>query len=336
MPKRRTQRQRRIGAEASRREAHARLVAQRSQDPEYVHREHSEDGYTVSMPPGSRAAAELTSAVKGQRERFREQFGREIEPEDPLFWDPDAEEPTPITEDQFAGALDGWAESVVEAGLDAAPVLAMRDLGYMVMEETEHLFSLAELDDFERAVAYYRSVDDPLTAPPYRRRPTGTTRDDSNGDTESGENFDEAVRSVVRVVGELIEVRKARAGFAINRRLEQQARTGVDSEPLLAAHLAAASALVASVERFAEQVGYDRARAVDWVRHNLGSIAANAAAQVANALVEIESGTERADAVGRLRADFGDNLLAALAWLLAGAVATAGDEDPTWLLRVNR
>jgi hypothetical protein len=76
LPKRRTQRQRRIAAESARREAHARLVAQRAQDPEYVHRERSEDGYVVSVPPGSRAASELESAVEGQRERFREQFGR--------------------------------------------------------------------------------------------------------------------------------------------------------------------------------------------------------------------------------------------------------------------
>jgi hypothetical protein len=60
-------------------------VAQRAQDPEYVHRERSEDGYVLSVPPGSRAASELESAVEGQRERFREKFGREMESDDPLF-----------------------------------------------------------------------------------------------------------------------------------------------------------------------------------------------------------------------------------------------------------
>jgi hypothetical protein len=63
-------------------------------------------------------------------------------------------------------------------------------------------------------------------------------------------------------VGELIEIRKARVGFAINRRLDQQARAGIDPEPALVVHLAAASALVTSVEKSAEQVGYDRAAAL--------------------------------------------------------------------------
>jgi hypothetical protein len=196
LPKRRTQRQRRIAAESARREAHARLVAQRAQDPEYVHRERSEDGYVVSVPPGSRAASELESAVEGQRERFREQFGREMESDDPLFWDPDADEPTPITDDQFTNVIGSWAESVAEAGLDVAPVLAMRDLGYMVMDETEHLFSLTELEDFDRAVAYYGSVDDPLTAPSYRDRSIATTRSVSTPEHKS-DNLNEAVRLVL-------------------------------------------------------------------------------------------------------------------------------------------
>jgi hypothetical protein len=150
----------------------------------------------VSVPPGSRAASELESAVEGQRERFREQFGREMESDDPLFWDPDADEPTPITDDQFTNVIGSWAESVAEAGLDVAPVLAMRDLGYMVMDETEHLFSLTELEDFDRAVAYYRSVDDPLTAPSYRDRSIATTRSVSTPEHKS-DNLNEAVRLVL-------------------------------------------------------------------------------------------------------------------------------------------
>ncbi|MCU1671366.1 MAG: hypothetical protein JWP40_4293 [Blastococcus sp.] len=133
-----------------------------------MHREGSGDQINVTVPPDSRAAEELQSAVDGQRERFRQQFGRDMGPDDPLFWDPDAAEPARITREQMARDLQEWAESVVAAGIDPAPVLAMRDLGYMVMEETQHLFSLAELDAFDEAVAYYRSVDDPLTVPPFR------------------------------------------------------------------------------------------------------------------------------------------------------------------------
>jgi hypothetical protein len=167
VPKRLTPRQRKAAAEAARREAHARLVVKRSADPRYVHRESSGDGYVISTPPGP-AADELQEALEGQRERFRQQFGRDMGPDDPLFWDEAASEPTPITAAQMRQDLQEWAENVVAAGHDPSPVLAMRDLGYIVTEETQHLFSLAELDAFTEAVAYYRSVPDSLGAPPFR------------------------------------------------------------------------------------------------------------------------------------------------------------------------
>jgi hypothetical protein len=56
---------------------------------------------------------------------------------------------------------------------------------------------------------------------------------------------------------------------------------------------------------------------------------------VAIGIVAIDSGAVSGDGTRRLREDLGDNLLPALTWLLAGAVATAGDGDPTWLLRVD-
>jgi hypothetical protein len=167
VPKRRTPRQRKAAAEAARREAHARLVVKRSTDHRYVQRQRSGNDVVVSMPDDSLAAQELREALEEQRERFRQQFGREMEPDDPLFWDPDSAEPTPITEGQMRKDLQEWAGNVAAAGLDPAPALAMRDLGYMVMEETQHLFSLAELDAFNEAVEYYRAAADPLSAPPF-------------------------------------------------------------------------------------------------------------------------------------------------------------------------
>jgi hypothetical protein len=152
LPKRRTPRQRKMAADAARREAHARLVAQRSQDPRYVHRERSGDDVTITVPSNSRAEADLRAALDGQKERFREQFGREIGPDDPVFWDPDADQPTPMTESRIAQMRHEWAESVARAGMDPAPVLAMRDLGYIVTEENQHLLSLAEVDEYDQAV----------------------------------------------------------------------------------------------------------------------------------------------------------------------------------------
>jgi hypothetical protein len=41
---------------------------------------------------------ELHEAVKRQLESFNEKFGREAGPGDPLFFDPDYDVPTPLTE----------------------------------------------------------------------------------------------------------------------------------------------------------------------------------------------------------------------------------------------
>ena len=41
--------------------------------------------------------AETVDALKEQLTRFREKFGRDPEPDDPVFFNPDADAPEPIT-----------------------------------------------------------------------------------------------------------------------------------------------------------------------------------------------------------------------------------------------
>ena len=40
---------------------------------------------------------EVTAALDEQKRRFREKFGRDAGPEDPIFFDPDADTPQPIS-----------------------------------------------------------------------------------------------------------------------------------------------------------------------------------------------------------------------------------------------
>jgi len=46
---------------------------------------------------------EVHEAVKRQLESFKEKFGREAGPDDPLFFDPDYDEPRPLTEPKVKG-----------------------------------------------------------------------------------------------------------------------------------------------------------------------------------------------------------------------------------------
>jgi len=68
---------------------------------------------------------ELCEAITGQLESFKEKFGREPGPDDPLFFDPDYDMPTPLTEARIKREL---VEAARKAGLDVHRVL--RGLGF--------------------------------------------------------------------------------------------------------------------------------------------------------------------------------------------------------------
>jgi site-specific recombinase XerD len=65
----------------------------------------------VSMTP------ELRNALLRQREAFKAKFGREPGPDDPVFFDPDADTPVPISREQMEADLD---EVFRKAGIDPA------------------------------------------------------------------------------------------------------------------------------------------------------------------------------------------------------------------------
>jgi hypothetical protein len=73
---------------------------------------------------------ELHEAIVRQLESLKEKFGREAGPDDPLFFDPDDDVPTPLTE---AKAKRELIEAARQAGLDVDRVL--RGLGFEDEEE---------------------------------------------------------------------------------------------------------------------------------------------------------------------------------------------------------
>lgn len=76
--------------------------------------------------PGKREVhlnPEAMAAVERQKELFIEKFGREPGPNDPIFFDPNADEPTPINPRDVEDSVVDAAE---RAGID--PVRAMKAL----------------------------------------------------------------------------------------------------------------------------------------------------------------------------------------------------------------
>jgi|SRR5215213_675146 len=64
---------------------------------------------TLKMPP------QVEVGLKQQREKFKAKFGRDPGPDDPVFFDPDCDTPTPITPDQF---LNLFVKAAKSAGID--------------------------------------------------------------------------------------------------------------------------------------------------------------------------------------------------------------------------
>jgi ribosomal protein S16 len=150
MPKKRSPRQRkaaaeqsrqeRIAVEAARREEHAKLVAQRHGDTRFSQRVTQPDG-TALLTFGTQHREEMRGVIQDQRRAFHERFGREMGPADPFLFDATQEVPTALTEEQIRA----WAE-----------------LGYIITEHNQHLFSASEVDAYLLAVARHQDNEEPL------------------------------------------------------------------------------------------------------------------------------------------------------------------------------
>ncbi|MGW0648627.1 hypothetical protein ACWD4T_07460 [Streptomyces umbrinus] len=101
---------------------------------------------------------ELKQGLESQIDAFREKFGREPAPGDPLFFNLDADEPTRMTKDDFDEILLRMAERAAEMGVDPAFFHAWREVGYVVTEETRSGFTTAEVIAFNRALARHQEA----------------------------------------------------------------------------------------------------------------------------------------------------------------------------------
>jgi predicted glycoside hydrolase/deacetylase ChbG (UPF0249 family) len=90
---------------------------------------------------------ELAQIVETQRQRFVEQFGREPDPDDHVFFD--------------ASHLEHIEHETVQAmkraGIDPAKIYAFEKTGRLVTEDNQHLLSDADLAEWQAAIEEYRA-----------------------------------------------------------------------------------------------------------------------------------------------------------------------------------
>lgn len=149
-------RRRRLAEDEAVRERHARLVVERADDPRFVQQETFPGRRRVRWSPETPTGAKLSEAIEEQLAAFGAKFGRDPGPNDPLFFDPDVDEPTPLPDGAWHDALEEMITKADQIGLDPAYLKAWRELGYIITESNQHLFSAAGVQAWSDAVEKYQ------------------------------------------------------------------------------------------------------------------------------------------------------------------------------------
>ncbi len=101
----------------------------------------------------ARLDAELLPELEEQLEAFRRKFGRDPGSADPVFFDPDADQPRPIDGARLDAAI---TQALKDGGVDPASIHAYQRTGMLVTRENLHQWSPCELEEFREALEEYR------------------------------------------------------------------------------------------------------------------------------------------------------------------------------------
>ncbi len=100
---------------------------------------------------------ELRQGLEQQRERFRQKFGRDPGPHDPVFFDPDADEPRPMDPAHVQGQI---IAAMQAAGIELATIHAYKRTGLLVTAENAKHLSAQDREDWRLALEEYRALEE--------------------------------------------------------------------------------------------------------------------------------------------------------------------------------
>jgi hypothetical protein len=98
---------------------------------------------------------ETAEIITEQKRLFREKFGREPGPKDPLFFDPDAATPQFLSEERQDKLWKSLLQAAGDSGIDPALVYAMNKTGRIVTHHNVKFLTDAELQEWNDAVDEY-------------------------------------------------------------------------------------------------------------------------------------------------------------------------------------
>ncbi|MDB4893964.1 MAG: hypothetical protein JWN15_226 [Firmicutes bacterium] len=103
-----------------------------------------------------RMSKEMIQMLEEQKQRFRAKFGRDPRPDDPVVWDEDADQPTPVSEEDIHEVL---LQALTAASSPPEFIFAFRKTGRLVTESNQHLLSPEEYQEWCDAVEEYRRLN---------------------------------------------------------------------------------------------------------------------------------------------------------------------------------
>jgi hypothetical protein len=101
---------------------------------------------------------EIVEVLEARDHAFQKKFGRQPGPGDPIFFDPDADQPRFRTEAKINKVLDRMCDVMLNAGIDPAKVYATRKTG--LLPTTDNLKNLPPggLEEWQDAITEYWST----------------------------------------------------------------------------------------------------------------------------------------------------------------------------------
>jgi hypothetical protein len=98
---------------------------------------------------------QMQEAIGSQLRLFREKFGREPGPDDPVFFDPDSDTPQVCGPEAADRVEDRMIEAMSAAGIRPEVIYAFRKTGRIVTEDNWRLLSEADRKEWTDAVKEY-------------------------------------------------------------------------------------------------------------------------------------------------------------------------------------
>jgi hypothetical protein len=94
--------------------------------------------------------------LKEQFEAFRKKFGRDPKADDPIFFDPESDQPRPMPDSVMAEAFSELEAALNEIGAPPAVIYAVRKTNRLVTEENKRYLSAPEQEEWDAAISEYQ------------------------------------------------------------------------------------------------------------------------------------------------------------------------------------